>query len=87
MAFELHRSFYASEVIRDGESLGTYTAAISTGIRHLELIRYTSLEQFRTGEAFFRFYGKLKNEEFWEMEEMVEDFSFISHFILYLCTR
>ena len=60
LAFELHRSFYASEVIRDGESLGTYTAAISTGIRHLELIRYTSFEQFRTGEAFFRFYGKLK---------------------------
>lgn len=60
LAFELHRSFYASEVIRDGESLGTYTAAISTGIRHLSMIRHTSFEQIRTDDAFFRHHGKLK---------------------------
>lgn len=37
--FVLGRAFFASEVIRDGKNLGTYSAAISTGIRTFYVVR------------------------------------------------
>lgn len=37
--FVVGRAFFASEVIRDGKNLGTYSAAISTGIRTIFVVR------------------------------------------------